>query len=109
MEAWLDEMELHIGESLINRISEAIKMTDFFAIFLSQCSVNSSWVQKELGLAITSEIKGKTITVLPFLLEDCEVPFYLSDKLYADFRLKENFEEEFLKVLKSIGVTRQQW
>jgi TIR domain len=54
-------------------------------IVLSQASVSSRWVEQELNAALTNQISGKGV-VLPLLLEDCELPMLLRDRLYADFR-----------------------
>lgn len=46
---WLDEAALNIGDSLIERISEAIQEMEYVAAILSPRSVKSNWVQKELS------------------------------------------------------------
>lgn len=101
---WLDEVELGVGDSLIERISAAIEETDYVVAILSPRSVQSTWVQKELSLAITKEVKGRRLTVLPILIEVCDVPHSLRDKLYADFTRPENHEPEFAKLLTAIGL-----
>ncbi|MBI2152627.1 MAG: toll/interleukin-1 receptor domain-containing protein [Candidatus Rokubacteria bacterium] len=101
---WLDEAELGVGDSLIERISAAIEETDYMVAILSPRSVQSTWVQKELNVAMTKEVKGRRVTVLPVLIEACDVPHFLRDKLYADFTSPENHEREFAKLLKTIGL-----
>ncbi len=85
VKTWVDEAEILVGESLIKKISLAISEVDFVAAVLSTSSVKSSWVQTELELAITDEINNKQVRVLPLLLEKCELPDYLKNKLYLDF------------------------
>lgn len=101
---WLDEAALNIGDSLIERISSAIEEMEFVAAILSPRSVKSNWVQKELSLAMTKEVKGRRVTVLPILIEPCDLPQALRDKLYADFTRPENHEREFAKILRAIGL-----
>lgn len=48
---WFDEAELRPGDSLIQRISSGIGQVDFIAVFLSEDSVRSEWVQRELAAA----------------------------------------------------------
>lgn len=103
---WIDEAELKIGDSLIKKISEAVKKTDYVAIVLTHNSIQSSWVQKELQLAMTHEIDGQCLKVLPLLFEKCEVPTFLKDKLYADFTNADDFNTPFLRLLRSIGVSK---
>lgn len=101
---WLDEAELNIGDSLIERISKGIENMEYVAAVLSNNSISSVWVQKELSLAMSKEIAGRKVTVLPLLVEKCQLPESLRDKLYADFTEQENYEAEYEKLLRSMGV-----
>ena len=103
---WIDEAELNIGDSLIEKIAAGIKKMRFVAAVISTNSIGSAWVQKELNLAMSKEIAGRKVTVLPLLIENCEVPAFLADKLYADFRDPSNFEGEYERLLRAIGITR---
>jgi TIR domain len=85
LNVWVDEHEIKVGDSLVGKISEALKDADYLVIVLSQASVSSRWVEQELNAALTNQISGKGV-VLPVLLEDCELPMLLRDRLYADFR-----------------------
>lgn len=103
---WLDEAEINIGDSLIDKISEGIQDMRFVAAIISKHSVESSWVQKEISIAMSKEIAGRQVTVLPLVIDDCELPASLSDKLYADFKNPENFESSYEKLLKAIGIRK---
>lgn len=80
---WLDEAEIGIGDSLVKKISEGIEQVDYVAAVISNESVKSEWVQKELSWAMTKEIEGQRVVVLPVVIERCELPGYLKDKLFA--------------------------
>lgn len=101
---WLDEAELKIGDSLIEKISDGIQEMEYVAAVISKNSVESYWVQKEISLAMSKEILGRKVTVLPLLIERCKLPAALIDKLYADFTKPENFETEYSKLLHALGV-----
>jgi hypothetical protein len=90
---WLDEVHLGIGDSIIGKIADAIEAVDYVAAVISKTSVRSQWVQKELSIAMSKEIGGKRVVVLPILLDECKIPTHLQDKLYADFRHKGSFED----------------
>lgn len=98
---WIDEAEIDVGESLIAKISGAIEHTDFVAAIISHNSVSSGWVLKELNLAMTKEIEGRRVVVLPVLIDDCVIPFFLRDKLYADLRT--NFSEGIARLAKAVN------
>ena len=83
---WFDEWELQVGDSLNSRISDGIKESGWLAIVISNNSIKSKWVEKELNAALSEELEKKQVFVLPILIEDCEIPLFLKDKLFADFR-----------------------
>jgi len=99
---WIDEAEMQVGDSLIEKISKAISEMEFVAVVLSKSSVESQWVRKEVGIAMTQEIEGKRVKVLPLLLEECDVPSFVQDKIYADFRNTANYDEALTKVVKRV-------
>lgn len=100
---WIDEAELDVGDSLIARISEAVYQSAFIVAVISSSSVRSAWVQKELQLAMTREVEGKRVVVLPLLVDDCResIPFFLRDKVYADF-VKLPYHEALARVLRAL-------
>ncbi len=89
---WLDEAEIKIGDSLIEKIRAGIDTVEYLLVLLSDASVNSEWVKKEVDIAMNQEIEGKKVKVLPVLLESCDLPGFLKGKLYADLRTEENYE-----------------
>jgi hypothetical protein len=101
---WLDEAEIRIGDSLMEKISAGINSTDFLAAILSRNSISSGWVNRELEIALNQEIAGKKVKVLPLIVDDCEMPTFLLGKLYADFRKDENYPTELRKLARSIGL-----
>jgi len=93
---WLDDRQLKPGDSIVSGISEGLRDTDYLIIVLSKASVASSWVQAELNAALMNELSDKGTVVLPVLIEDCDLPILLRDRVFADFR------KDYLTGLKSI-------
>ncbi|NOR68404.1 MAG: TIR domain-containing protein [Methylomarinum sp.] len=83
---WLDTWNLNVGDSLISKVQEAIEESSALLIILSKSSVESEWCKKELNSALMRELDEKKVIVLPVLLEDCKVPLFLKEKMYADFK-----------------------
>lgn len=102
IETWLDDYELHIAEDIYEYIGNAILKASHFAIVLSQNSLSSDWVKKEMHAALALEAERKTI-VVPILIDDVDIPLFLKAKLYADFRAGKDFAESFDKLLRSIN------
>ena len=104
---WLDEVELKIGESLTKRIGDAIDECDFFGIVLSNNSINSDWVQRELREALQKEIiRKKDNMILPLMLEPVEMPSFLGDRVYADFTYPEKYRDNILKLLRTLDMEK---
>ncbi|HXU82665.1 MAG TPA: toll/interleukin-1 receptor domain-containing protein [Polyangia bacterium] len=106
VKVWLDEWQLRIGDSLVGRVSSGIQEAGYLAVVLSRSSVTSPWVALELNAALAEELRRKSVFVLPILLEDCEVPVFVRDKMYADFRrsYSDGLNAILQKVLPSEGL-----
>jgi len=98
---WVDRWELHVGDSLISKIQKAIQEASALIVVLSNASVKSEWCKKELSAGLVRELEEKRVIVLPLLLEECEVPLFLREKMYADFRT--NFDDGIKQVLEAIA------
>jgi WD40 repeat protein len=83
---WFDQWEIAVGESIIKKIQSGVEENDFVIVVLSQASVASDWVRRELNLALMNEIELAKVILLPVLIEDCSIPPFLKEKKYADFR-----------------------
>lgn len=83
---WVDRWELKVGDSILRRIESAIQDADALLVVLSKASVESEWCKKELTAGLVRELEAKSVFVLPIVVDDCDIPLFLKDKLYADFR-----------------------
>ena len=104
---WLDETELLVGDSLIDRISQAIDEADYVVAILSPSSVRSSWVQQELRQAMTQEVENRFVKVLPVLISDCDLPEFLRGKVFDDFRKAEDYDEALKHLIGSVTSMRE--
>lgn len=90
---WVDEAEMLIGDSLISKIGDAIDSMDFVGAVLSEHSVMSAWVTRELEIALNHEIAGRRVKVLPLIVDRCEIPPFLAGKVYGDFRDESRYKD----------------
>lgn len=98
---WVDRWELKVGDSLLQNVEKAITQSSALLVILSKASVESEWCRKELTAGLTRELEEKKVLVLPVLLEDCSVPLFLRDKMYADFR--KDYDSGLKAVLEGIA------
>jgi hypothetical protein len=97
---WIDSWELNVGDSILAHVQGAIQESSALLIILSKASVNSEWCKKELNAGLMRELDEKRVLVLPVLLEDCEIPIFLREKMYADFR--SNFAVALKKLVDAL-------
>ncbi len=98
---WVDTWELNVGDSILNRVQEAIRDSSALLIVLSKASVASEWCKKELSAGLMRELDEKRVVVLPVLVEDCEIPVFLRKKMYADFR--KDFKSGLKALLEAVA------
>lgn len=102
---WIDEYELNVGDSLITRVKDSIMNASAMLVLLSKFSVNSSWCNKELNSGIFRELDNENkIFVLPILIgniDNGDIPVFLREKMYADFR--GDFDEGMDKLIPAIA------
>ena len=67
---WLAEKDLKIGERFRTRIDEIIRIYDKLLVVLSENSIASDWVEREVEAAFEKERELKTTVLFPIRLDD---------------------------------------
>jgi len=98
---WLDEREIRVGESLVQRVETGLEQCEYVIVALSRAALESEWVRKELNAAFSLEIYRKSVVILPVLIEPAKLPLFLLDKKYADF--SKNWTEGLGELLTALG------
>ncbi len=101
IDVWYDGWEMKVGDSLTRKIHEGIRESSYLAIVLSPDSVSSRWVRVELEAAINREIQTDSVFVLPILYQKCDLPVFLTHKVYADFT--SDYNKGFEQLLFALG------
>lgn len=97
---WFDDWEIKVGDSIIQKINDGLEESSFFIPVISQNSVNSDWVKRELNATLMKQLNKKDIRILPVLL-DCEpssLPPLLSDIYSARFSSGKIDDKEYYKL-----------
>ena len=82
IDVWVDEWEIPLGESIRRKIfEEGIPICDLFFVYITNNSINSYWVQKELDSAVIVESERKN-SFLALFVENND----LRNKLSPDLR-----------------------
>ncbi len=83
---WLDEEQITVGDSITSAIQDGLADARYVVVVLSKHAVQSGWVEREWQAKYWSEITTRRKQILPVLVDDCDIPTLLEDRLYADFR-----------------------
>ena len=102
---WLDEREIKVGDSIVQKVSEGLENVSHLIVVLSAHSVAKPWVARELSAALMRQLAQRSITVLPLRLDQAPLPVLLSDIKYADCRssLEAGFKELVDAMLSASG------
>lgn len=102
---WIDESEIKLGDSLIEKIRDGLDCMDFLIALISEDSVHSEWVKKELDIALNCEIEGKKVITIPILAGKCDLPGFLKGKLYADMSTTRKYNENISTLIKRFNIS----
>jgi TIR domain len=83
---WLDSWELEVGDSLQSRIQRGIVDSSLFVLTISQQSIESGWVEKEVRVALEHESSIGRKFIFPVKIDDCAPPGFITERIYADFK-----------------------
>jgi hypothetical protein len=102
LHVWRDEGEIDVGDSISDKIQEGLKRCFTFIIILSPEALNRPWVKEELRAAYNLRL-AEELKILPVVYKDCELPIFLSDYRFADFREENNYTEQMEILSRSIS------
>lgn len=86
VDVWLDEWEIHPGESLENVIQNALGACRYVAVVMGDNFNDSAWASEEVRLGLAREQREDRFVVVPLVVGAIEIPQSIKDKLYVDFR-----------------------
>ena len=101
---WVDEAEIRLGDSLIEKISLGLSRANYIGAVISRDSIKSNWVRKELSIAMTREVEGEKAKVFVIKRDGCELPPYLQDKLFCDMRYSYMYRSGLDKIKSRLGM-----
>ena len=102
--SWVDENELHAGQSIKDILRTAIESSDFVVAILSSDSIRSDWVKYELKTAMKNESTRDRI--LPIVIDDTldRIPGFIRGRkyLYLHDRSQGQVKEISKQLLESV-------
>ena len=77
MSCWLDEAEILVGDSLITAVQTGLKSSRYLVCFITDAFFERGWPNAELEAALSMQLGGRAMTVLPII--DCDTEKYKAD------------------------------
>jgi hypothetical protein len=106
VKVWIDEAEMDVGDSLVDKITFAISDMDYLGVVISAYSAHSDWVTREIEIAMSEEIAGKRVKVIPLLLRGGVLPPVLTGKIFADFTSEPAYPDSLQLLLARLGTQK---
>jgi TIR domain len=79
---WFDRLELRPGDLLLDRINAGINAADYLIALITVNSIGSSWVQRELEIALADEKSAGKPVLVPLIVRPCAPPAILDGRVY---------------------------
>jgi hypothetical protein len=98
---WRDDNEIEIGDSLSDKIQQGLANSYSFIIVLSAEALSRPWVKEELRAAYALRLGGE-FKILPVLHKECDIPPFLIDYKFADFRDERRYDEQLALLERAI-------
>lgn len=104
IDVWVDDWELQVGDSIVQKITEGINKSSFFIIVFSKYSIKNNWVSRELNSTLMRQLTKDDIKILPILLEIefDEMPPLMSETYAVRFSRDFINESEYQKLIGPI-------
>lgn len=94
-----------LSDGIFGGLDQILRNINYAFVVLSNAYVEEKWFTTELYALMGKEMSYKSQFVVPILLEDCDVPDFLKDRIAADFR--NSFDEGMKQLLAFISEKRR--
>ncbi len=84
---WLDKDEIRPGDLFGKALEQALDHCRAVALIVSPEAISSSWVEEEYYRALSlAKTKQTPVQIIPVILREAELPGFLQDRNWVDFR-----------------------
>jgi two-component system, NtrC family, nitrogen regulation response regulator GlnG len=99
VEVWFDDWSIRPGDSIPKAIQNGLRSSDFVLLLISRSGVQSNWVEEELNSSLFSAVSAGKPSLLPLLLEKCDMPTLLQHRKYVDFTRSKDYENSLNQLI----------
>ena len=80
---WLDIWEINIGDQIIEKMNQGLSGSSYVVLCYSSLGM-APWMNIEWAAALSAQLNGKNVKVLPVRLTGTDAPAILEGTKYAD-------------------------
>jgi tetratricopeptide (TPR) repeat protein len=104
---WLDENEIRPGDLFVDALAHGLEQSRSVALVVSPESMASGWVKMEYSRAIALTMrKNQPLQLIPVLLRTAEMPGFLADRHWVDFRDDSRYADSVWRLVWGITGTK---
>ena len=97
---WLDKWNINIGDSIIEKMNQALEVASHLIICYSSSGVTSPWMSREWMSALARKLNGHNIKLIPVILSGGVPPAILADLKWID--LSQNWTNRIQDLLRAL-------
>jgi TIR domain len=80
----LDEWEIKLGDSIIEKINKGLEGSSYVIVCYSSSGIMSPWMTREWMSTLARQLNTSSVKIIPVLLSGGAPPAILADVKYAD-------------------------
>lgn len=103
LRVWIDSGEIRAAERWAEEIEEGLRASRVYAMIVTRRALSSRWVRDEYYVALAIGNTDGVPLIVPVLVEDVELPGFLSIRQWVDFRTPERFDLVVKHLVESIA------
>jgi glucokinase len=84
VKVWRDAVSMIAGNNIHNTLSKEINDADYTVLIISDYSIKSNWVQREINTVLDIENDQNKEILIPIVISNVEIPKFLQDRAYID-------------------------
>lgn len=98
-DVWLDEWEIHPGDSIVGKVNQALDLVDTVLLFWSKNAAESMWVNTEMETALTRKLSDGSVRIIPMRLDDAPLPALLRPLMYVSLECGADVNDAVRRIL----------
>lgn len=100
---WLDKDEIRPGDIFAEALENGLANSKAVALIISPDALKSGWVKAEYYRALSLSQNNQTaLQLIPVILREAELPGFLQDRSWVDFREKSTYDEKVWELVWGI-------